>query len=95
MIIGQIIVYKFNNLTNAKESFPRNVYSLRDVSVKTGEEFRRIISFALDEFAPKDGYILVKWNNKMFICEKDTNNPDKDYVRHELTYHPLESMFTI
>jgi hypothetical protein len=38
---------------------------------------------------------MVKWNKRTFICEKDLNNPDTDYVRHEINWHPLLHSFTI
>lgn len=95
MITGQILVYRYNNLINAKPGVDRNIYSLKDISVTTKEEFRQAIEDSLDEVPPGQGYALVKWNKKLFLCQKDSNNPSIDYVRNSVEYHPLQSKFTI
>ena len=89
MITGQILVYHFNGLHNAKEGVERNLYTLRDVNVNTGDEFKSSIVDALDEVPPGRGYALIKWEGRIFLAEKDSNDPDLDYVRHEVTWHPL------
>ncbi len=95
MFIGQIIVYRFNGLHNSKPDVERNLFTLKDIRVETGDKFRETIMETLDQIKPGEGYALVKWNSKMFICEKDTNNPEIDYVRHSVGYHPLADKFTI
>ncbi len=95
MIKGQILVYHFNGLHNAKEGVPRNHFTLTDVDVSDKLGFRTAIEDALDQVPPGRGYALVKWDNRIFICEKDSNNPSLNYVRHEVLYHPLAEKFTI
>lgn len=92
-MIGQILVYRFNGLWNAKEGIDRNLYSIRDVLTK--EQFKPMIEEALDEVPPGRGYVLARWSGKTYICEKDSNDPTKDYVRHEVNYHPLLSKFSL
>lgn len=96
MFTGQILVYHYNGLHNSKTGSPRNVFNLKTpFNVKTKEEFQEEILRALDEVPPAKGYVMVKWNKRTFICEKDLNNPDTDYVRHEINWHPLLHSFTI
>lgn len=94
MITGQILVYHYNGLHNAKPDAKRDIHSLRNVSVENNEGFRKSIEDALDGVPPGRGYALVKWSDRMFICEKDSNNPELNYVRHEISYHPLMNLFS-
>lgn len=95
MITGQLIVYRYNNLINAKPDVDRNLYVLKDINAATKEGFQQIVEDSLDEVPMGAGYVLVKWNNRLFLCEKDTNNPGHPYVKHEVSYHPLSKVFTI
>ena len=91
--VGQILLYRYNGLYNSKPGVDRNLYSIKTVLDKT--QFRTVIEDSLDEVPPGKGYALVKWGNKMFVCEKDINNPTLNYVRHEVGWHPLANVFTI
>lgn len=95
MITGQLLVYRFNGLYNAKAGVERNHYRIEDVAVETKAEFKERVNDALDEVPPGKGYVLIKWEGKVFIAEKDPNKPETPYVRHEIVYHPLLSKFTI
>ena len=95
MFTGQLIVYRLNGLHNAIQGIDRNIYALRSISVETTQEFKQVIEDALDEVPAGKGYALVKWSNKLFICEKDTNNPKVGYIRTEINYHPLMNVFDI
>ncbi len=90
---GQLIVYHFNGLHNAKEGVERNQFTL--LNVPDTVDFRTFIEDTLDTVPPGKGYVLVKWKDRMFICEKDLNNHNLNYVRHEVRYHPLANQFTI
>ena len=68
---------------------------MTDVDVSDTVAFRTAIEDSLDQVPPGRGYALVKWSNRLFICEKDSNDPDLNYVRHEITYHPMAEHFTI
>lgn len=87
------MVYKFNNLKNAKGDLDRDVYELIDVSVKDKPEFKNVIEDVMDKNPPGVGYVLIKWDNKLFILEKDANNPHIPYTKREIHYHPLLSKF--
>lgn len=91
-MIGQILVYRYNGLHNAKPGVKRNYHTLIDINDKN--EFRNKIIDSLDCVQAGKGYVLVKYNGKMFICEKDLNDYEKDYVRHNINYHPLQNVFT-
>lgn len=90
---GQIMVYRYNGFNNAKEGMVRNLYTIKDISVETKEAFQSAITSSLTEVLPGKGYALVRWNERTFLCEKDTNNILTDYVRNEIFYHPLISVF--
>lgn len=94
MITGQILLYHYNSLSNSKENDKRNDFSLKTVQVETSEQFRESITDSMDHIRPGQGYALVKWSGRMFICEKDLNQPSIPYVRHEIKYHPLNHVFT-
>jgi hypothetical protein len=94
MFIGQILIYRFNSLHNATGEFDRNLFQLKDVSEQKKEMFQERILESLDEIIPGTGYVLVKWCGRLFLCEKDTNNPDVPYVRNELQWHPLQFAFS-
>jgi hypothetical protein len=92
-MVGQILVYRYNNLINAKENVDRDLFYLKDVP--SSDLFKHMIEESLDEFPPGKGYILARWSGKTFLCEKDPNNPNIPYIRHQVNYHPLLSKFTI
>lgn len=95
MLTGQLLIYRFNGLHNAKPGVDRNHYRLEDVSVNTPEEFKDKIRDALDEVPSGRGYVLVRYKGKTYIAENDQNLPQADYIRHEIKYHPLISKFTV
>lgn len=94
MLQGQALIYRYNNIYNSTQG-QRNKFALVDINANTKEEFRNAIQHYLEGIKPGTGYLIVKWNGKHFICEKDLNNPEVDYVRIELKYHPLLNKFTI
>lgn len=95
MITGQLLIYRFNGLHNAKAGVDRNHYRIEDIAVNTPEEFKEKVNDALDEVPPGRGYVLIRWKDKTFIAEKDPNKPEVGYIRHEIVHHPLISKFTI
>lgn len=95
MIEGQILIYRYNGLHNAKEGVDRNSFTITNVEGTDKDCFRMAIEDALDSVPSGKGYVLIKWKNRLFICEKDLNNPEVSYVRHEIAYHPLQDKFTI
>lgn len=95
MLNGQILVYRYNGLHNSRNNVERNVYTLRDVNAADSNVFRESIMDALDEVPPGKGYVLIKYNGKIYIAEKDCNDVNKPYIRHEVKFHPLANRFTI
>lgn len=95
MITGQILVYRFNGLYNAKAGVERNHYRIEDVAVNTAAEFKERVNDALDEVPPGRGYVLIRWKDKTFIAERDPNKPNGGYIRHEILHHPLLDKFTV
>lgn len=93
MIVGQILIYRFNGLHNAKVGVPRNHFTIRDVT--DVNEFKGAVHDALDEVPPGKGYVLIKWKGLIYIAEKDVCNPQTDYIRHQVKYHPLMDRFSI
>lgn len=91
MITGKLLLYWYNSLENNKPGLKRNRFTIKPISVGTPKEFQHEIETSLDSIPPGKGYVLVGWNKKFFICEKDINNPEVPYVRHEVKYHPLAS----
>lgn len=96
MLTGQILIYHYNNYQNSKDGVnrPRNQYEIKSVSVKTKERFQEAIEEALDTIHTGNGYILVKYGNRFFQCERDANKPKNPYAKFEIKYHPLLSKFS-
>jgi hypothetical protein len=95
MFIGQILIYRFNTVENAKKGNPRNLFTIKDVVTEKPDEFKHAVQDALDEVPPGKGYLLVKYHGKIHIVEKNPNHPELEYIRHEIKYHPLANQFTI
>lgn len=95
MLTGQLLIYRYNGLHNAKSGVDRNNYRIEDVRVETKGEFKEKVHDALDEVPPGRGYVLIRWDGKTFIAEKDPNKPETDYIRHEIKHHPLLDKFTV
>ena len=93
MFTGSLMTYYYNTIHNAHKSAKRNRYVIKNISVNTKEEFQSEIIDALDQIPPGKGYVLVKWNNTLSICEKDPHNPSVNYIKHTVKYHPLASHF--
>ena len=95
MLTGQLLIYRYNGLYNAKPGVERNHYRLEDVNVNTPEEFKNKIRDALDEVPSGRGYVLIRYQSKTYIAENDHNNPHLDYIRHEIKWHPLLDKLTV
>lgn len=95
MITGQILIYHYNNLQNSRDNTdrPRNQCEIKPIEVETKEQFQESIEEALDTIHAGSGYILVKYGNRVFQCERDVNKPKNPYVKFEIKYHPLLSSF--
>ncbi len=79
------ISYKYNGVWNNKTGANRDEYILHTIEGDANKIKSGILDL-LDNV--RNGYILIKWNNKIYMCSKDTTNPN-NYFRNEITYHPL------
>jgi hypothetical protein len=93
MFTGQILIYHYNDISNAKPNCKRNIYSLKSIKINTSLELQQAIEDCLDEVKPGKGYVLVNWQGKLHICEKDLNNPKHPYVNRKISYHPFMNVF--
>lgn len=95
MITAQLLVYHYNGIHNNSKGMDRDVYVLKNVEVSTKKEFQQLIADTLNSIQIGKGYVLVKWDKRLFICEKDSNLPQIPYIRQELKYHPLMNVFDL
>lgn len=90
--LAQILVVFQNTLGNSGAGATRNRFEIEDVlDINIIKERVRT---NLGKLA-NGGHVVVKWEGKLFVCEKNNVEPDKDYIRHEITYHPHQAKFTI
>lgn len=62
----------------------------------TKAEIKDKITAALAEFnIQRQGYILAKYEGKMFMCELNNIDRNKPYVKHEVTFHPHQDKFVV
>ena len=90
--LAQILVVFQNTLANSEDPKSRNRFEIEDV-LET-EKIKERIQLGIKRLA-NHGHVLVKFGGKIFVCEKDNVNPDKDYIRREISYHPQSKHFTI
>jgi hypothetical protein len=91
--IAELLIVAYNNRQNAYDG-QRNVFNKVDVADK-GQVKTAILNAFNSVLAKVRGHVLVRFDGKMWLCERDTVNPAKVYTRHEITYHPLQQHFTI
>ena len=91
--VAELLVVVYNDRRNAYEG-SRDAFTKVEVADK--EAIKQTIQ---DQFngplAKHVGCVVVKFDDKIWLCERDTVNPKKIYTRHEITYHPLAQHFTI
>lgn len=91
--VAQLIVIRYNGQFNAYGG-KRNDFTKVDV-VDRDKIKETILEAFQKELGEHRGSVLVKFDGKMWLCERDTVNKAKVYARHEITYHPLSKHFTI
>jgi hypothetical protein len=52
---------------------------------------QRLANLLLDKHGEVADSVLIKMDGRLILCEKSS---PKEYVRIELTYHPLQNLFT-
>lgn len=90
-VVAQLIIYKYNNRSNAWGG-GRDGFQKQDIH--NPKDIKGDIQSALNSIL-HGGYVLVKYANRMFLCEKNNVDLDRDYIRHEIKYHPLDRYFTV
>lgn len=93
MNAAELLIVFYNQRQNAYEG-PRNVFTKVEVADK-GQIKAAILTAFNTSLAKVRGHVLVKFDGKMWLCERDTVNPQKVYTRHEITYHPQQQHFTV
>ena len=91
-MIAQLIVVFQNSLKNSGPTATRNLYQVHDVTEES--KLKESIAAAV-KLTINGGHVLVKYKDKLFVAEKDTNNPVIDYVFHPVVYHPHQDKFTV
>jgi len=91
--VAQLIAIRYNGRFNAYGG-ARNVFTKVEVTDK-GKIKEAILETFKGVLGEHPGCVLVKFDNKMFLCERDTVNKEKVYTRHEVAYHPHMKEFTI
>jgi hypothetical protein len=95
MNVAEIIVVVYNTRSNAYDG-NRNQHTV--IGIPTKDLIKETIAkqFAVGGTLEKVmGYVLVKFDGKLHMCERNVLNPKKPYVRHEINYHPLEKEFSV
>jgi hypothetical protein len=91
--VAELLIVFYNTRQNAYEG-SRNVFTKVEVADK-GQIKTAILNAFNAQLAKVRGHVLVKFDGKMWLCERDTVNPQKVYTRHEINCHPLQNHFTI
>ena len=90
-VVAQLIIYKYNNRANAFVG-DRGGFEKKDIH--DAKSIKQEIQTALNRLQHA-GYVLVKYAGRMFLCEKNNIHPEREYIRHEITYHPLDKYFSV
>lgn len=92
-MIAQLLKVYLNGYHNHSGG-DRDLVELLDLTEE--KEIKDRIAKALNEFTvQRPGYVLVKWNGKMYMCEKNNICHTKPYVKHEVSFHPLQNKFAV
>ena len=87
---AQLIVIFQNGFAEAREPRFRNRYELIPVEKAAG--IRSKVFENLKRLG-RQGAVLVKWKDQLYLCELKQNK--QEYVRVEIEYHPHADKFTI
>lgn len=87
----ECIVYRLNSIRNAKLGDKRNEFTLTTVDHTKAKDF---VLDALDAAPNSEGAVLIKFQDKLFLCSRDVNQPNVDYIRQECIYHPFAEHFS-
>jgi len=85
---AQLIVVRLNTMgRKGNESFgPFEIGIPEDIRPRITRMFDTLLKGI-------QGYVLVKFGNKLWQCERNAADPNRPYVRNEITYHPLAERF--
>jgi len=90
---AELLIVAYNTRQNAYEG-PRNHFDRVEVADQNQIKTAIVNAFSTT-LAKVRGHVAVKFDGKMWLCERDTVNPQKVYTRHEITFHPLQQHFTL
>ena len=93
MNAAELLIVFYNTRQNAYGG-QRNVFTKVEVA-DTAQIKTAILNAFNTSLAKVRGHVAVKFDGKMWLCERDTVNPAKIYTRHEITYHPQQQHFTL
>ena len=89
MITAQLIVVKLNTIARTNNEY------IGPITVTAETEFKPVVQHHFDvDLKGISGYVLVKFGERLFQCERDNVDPTKPYIRHAIMYHPLAKLFT-
>ena len=85
---AQLIVVFLNTVAHNDNRYigPEDIKAEADIRPTIQKKFDTVLKGV-------PGYVLVSFNGKLWQCERNANNPNKPYVRNEITYHPLYEKF--
>ena len=88
MIEADLIVVKLNTVARTNNEY------VGPLHVTAETEFKPVVQHHFNtDLKGIAGYILVKFGDRLFQCERDNVDPTKPYIRHEIKYHPLAKLF--
>lgn len=87
-MVAKLIVIPHNGYYEAHDPSIRDRYET--LSVPNDDDIKMVIWEHLQKTG-RDGCVLVKYNNRMFLCEMKQNR--KGYTKAEIKYHPYQDKF--
>lgn len=90
MMNAKMIVVKLNGVSRHNNEF------VGPTDIETQTDFKAIIQQQFDSVLKGiAGYVLVFFNEKLYMCERDQTKPDGPYVRFSIKWHPLADKFSV
>ena len=85
----QLIAVRLNSVGRMgnEHTAPISIGVPADIRPKVQEQFNTFLRGVA-------GYVLVYFKGRLWQCERDNIDPNRPYVRHAITYHPLAEKFT-
>jgi hypothetical protein len=87
---AQIILVARNGYAEARDPKLRDRHEM--ITILNESEIKDTILSNLLRVG-REGHVVAKWNNKLFVCEMKQNR--RNYTRVEVEYHPFMEKFEI